>query len=190
MPVTTRRRDGGGMAVGELQFAGCTDLQCRVVPATTARVCTQGRPPSWDPKPAPGDFDYGGITFVGPLLANYTVGAVAVLARNAAGLFWCAARARRAAREAPAPLCACCALQVYLVFGICVCSRVRGNAFDLIGLPFIARRARTPFNVSHTRPTRVCEQVCLRRVPDDRVRARRHARARMCTALSPNRVPL
>ena len=44
-----------------------------------------GRPPTWDPKPARGDFDFGGQTFIGPVLTNYTVGAQAELARNAAG---------------------------------------------------------------------------------------------------------
>eukprot|EP00047_Mylnosiga_fluctuans_P013435 m.31653 g.31653 ORF g.31653 m.31653 type:complete len:396 (+) comp4898_c0_seq1:33-1220(+) len=48
----------------------------------------EGRPPSWDPKPVPGDFDYGGITFVGPLLENYTVGHPAVLRRTSNGLYW------------------------------------------------------------------------------------------------------
>ena len=47
-----------------------------------------GRPPTWDTKPAPGSFDYGGITFIGPLLQNYTVGARATLRRNAAGLYY------------------------------------------------------------------------------------------------------
>ncbi len=46
----------------------------------------EGRPPSWDTKPVAGDFDFGGQTFIGPLLENYTVGAIARLARNAAGM--------------------------------------------------------------------------------------------------------
>jgi len=47
-----------------------------------------GRPPSWDSKPQQGDFDYGGITFIGPVLQNYTVGAPAVLQRSSAGMLW------------------------------------------------------------------------------------------------------
>lgn len=47
-----------------------------------------GRPPTWDTKPVKGDFDFGGITFIGPVLDNYTVGARSVLKRNAAGLFY------------------------------------------------------------------------------------------------------
>ena len=47
-----------------------------------------GRPPSWDSKPQPGDFDWGGITFIGPVLQNYTVGAPAILQRSSAGMLW------------------------------------------------------------------------------------------------------
>ena len=47
-----------------------------------------GRPPIADPKPVPGAFDHGGITFIGPLLQNYTVGAPAVLKRSTRGRFW------------------------------------------------------------------------------------------------------
>lgn len=46
-----------------------------------------GRPPLHDTKPVPGAFDYGGVTFIGPLLENYTVGAPAVLKRSTRGRF-------------------------------------------------------------------------------------------------------
>ena len=49
----------------------------------------EGRPPlDGQPKPERGDFDFGGITFIGPLLQNYTVGAPSVLARTSKGFFW------------------------------------------------------------------------------------------------------
>ena len=48
-----------------------------------------GRPPlDGQPKPLPGEFDFGGITFIGPLLENYTVGAPSVLRRTSKGVFW------------------------------------------------------------------------------------------------------
>lgn len=48
-----------------------------------------GRPPlDGQPKPVEGSFDYGGITFIGPLLDNYTVGAPARLRRTSNGRFW------------------------------------------------------------------------------------------------------
>lgn len=48
-----------------------------------------GRPPlDGQPKPAQGEFDWGGITFIGPLLDNYTVGAPSVLKRTSKGKFW------------------------------------------------------------------------------------------------------
>jgi hypothetical protein len=50
-----------------------------------------GRPPLADAKPVKGDADWGGITFIGPLLQNYTVGAPAVLRRTSNGKLWYAA---------------------------------------------------------------------------------------------------
>jgi hypothetical protein len=50
-----------------------------------------GRPPLADAKPVKGDSDWGGITFIGPLLQNYTVGAPAVLRRTSSGSLWYAA---------------------------------------------------------------------------------------------------
>ena len=48
-----------------------------------------GRPPlDGQPKPADGDFDFGGQTFIGPLLENYTVGAPAVLRKTSKGVYW------------------------------------------------------------------------------------------------------
>ena len=48
-----------------------------------------GRPPlDGQPKPKEGEFDWGGITFIGPLLENYTVGAPSVLKRTSKGQFW------------------------------------------------------------------------------------------------------
>ena len=48
-----------------------------------------GRPPlDGQPKPKQGEFDWGGITFIGPLLENYTVGAPSVLKRTSKGQFW------------------------------------------------------------------------------------------------------
>jgi hypothetical protein len=47
------------------------------------------RPPlDGQPKPVNGEFDFGGITFIGPLLENYTVGAPAVLRKTSKGLYW------------------------------------------------------------------------------------------------------
>ena len=46
-----------------------------------------GRPPLAGAKPVEGDFDFGGQTFIGPLLENYTVGAPAVLKGPARGSF-------------------------------------------------------------------------------------------------------
>jgi hypothetical protein len=50
-----------------------------------------GRPPTADVKPVKGDLDWGGITFIGPLLENYTVGAPSVLRRTSNGRLWYAA---------------------------------------------------------------------------------------------------
>jgi hypothetical protein len=50
-----------------------------------------GRPAVADVKPVKGDADWGGVTFIGPLLTNYTVGAPAVLRRTTNGKLWYAA---------------------------------------------------------------------------------------------------
>ena len=47
------------------------------------------RPPlDGQPKPQQGEFDWGGQTFIGPLLANYTIGAPSVLRRTSKGQLW------------------------------------------------------------------------------------------------------
>jgi hypothetical protein len=47
-----------------------------------------GRPPLAGYKPQNGEFDFGGITFIGPLLDNYTVGAPATLKKTSKGSMW------------------------------------------------------------------------------------------------------